>query len=180
MEKLGSDQGCPELGLPALGSFLWSRSALADLAGCDLSNADLLDAIRALAFTIDGKTRRAVDYKNLGSEELGSIYESLLELHPELNTDGGHVRAEDGRRSRAEDDRAATTRRASLVSCLLDSALDPVLAEAARQPDPEAAILKLKVCDPAAGSGHFLIAAAHRIAKKLAAVRTGDRRAVAG
>jgi len=32
----------------------------------------------------------------------------------------------------------------------------------------------LKVCDPACGSGHFLIAAAHRIAKRLAAVRTGD------
>ncbi len=30
------------------------------------------------------------------------------------------------------------------------------------------------MCDPACGSGHFLIAAAHRIAKKLAAVRTGD------
>jgi hypothetical protein len=34
--------------------------------------------------------------------------------------------------------------------------------------------LSLKVCDPACGSGHFLIAAAHRIAKRLAAVRTGD------
>ena len=51
MEKLGSDEGCPELGLPALGSFLWSREAVADLAGCDLANADLLDAIRALAVT---------------------------------------------------------------------------------------------------------------------------------
>ena len=55
MEKLGSDEGCAELALPALGSFLWSREALADLAGCDLANADLLDAVRALAFTIDGK-----------------------------------------------------------------------------------------------------------------------------
>ena len=36
------------------------------------------------------------------------------------------------------------------------------------------AILALKVCDPAVGSGHFLIAAAHRMAKRLASVRTGD------
>ena len=36
------------------------------------------------------------------------------------------------------------------------------------------AILELKVCDPACGSGHFLIAAAHRMAKRLAAVRTGE------
>src|SRR6185503_7442376 len=40
---------------------------------------------------------------------------------------------------------------------------------------PEAqAILNLKVIDPAVGSGHFLIAAAHRMAKRLAQVRTGD------
>src|SRR5207248_9357118 len=63
---------------------------------------------------------------------------------------------------------------ASLIQCLLDSALDPVLAEAARQSDAAEAILHLKVCDPACGSGHFLIAAAHRMAKRLAAARTGD------
>ena len=43
--------------------------------------------------------------------------------------------------------------------------------------DAERAILQLKVCDPACGSGHFLIAAAHRIARRLAAVRTGDAEA---
>ena len=41
------------------------------------------------------------------------------------------------------------------------------------KPDPEAAILDLKVIDPAAGSGHFLIAAAHRIAARLASIRAG-------
>jgi N-6 DNA Methylase len=140
----------------------------------DLANAELLDATRALAFTIERTTRRAVDYKNLGSEELGSIYESLLELHPELNTAAGSFEL----KTAAGHERKTTGSYytpASLVSCLLDSALDPVLAEAARQPDPEAAILRLKVCDPAAGSGHFLIAAAHRIAKRLAAARTGDQ-----
>ena len=49
--------------------------------------------------------------------------------------------------------------------------------EAAKKPtskEAEAAILTLKICDPACGSDHFLIAAAHRVAKRLAAVRTGD------
>src|SRR5690606_12377314 len=36
------------------------------------------------------------------------------------------------------------------------------------------AILNLKVCDPACGSGHFLVAAARRIARRLASVRSGD------
>ncbi len=173
MTHLGSDEGCPPLGLPALGSLLWSSRATPDLDRRELANRDLLDAIRALAFTIDGKVRRPVDYRNLGSEELGSIYEALLELHPEVNTDAatfelktasGHERKTTG----------SYYTPSSLIQCLLDSALDPVLDEAARKPNPDAAILDLKVCDPACGSGHFLIAAAHRIAKRLGAVRTGD------
>ena len=38
----------------------------------------------------------------------------------------------------------------------------------------ESAILSLKVCDPATGSGHFLLAAARRLGKELARVRTGE------
>jgi len=49
-----------------------------------------------------------------------------------------------------------------------------VLDAAVRQSDPEAAILDLKICDPACGSGHFLIAAAHRIAHRLAAAVSGE------
>jgi hypothetical protein len=173
MEKLGSDPGCPELALPALGSFLWSAQAMPELAACDLANHALLEAIRTLAFTRDGGMLQSVDYKNLGSEELGSVYESLLELHPELNveaptfalaTASGHERKTTG----------SYYTPSSLVQCLLDSALEPVLAEAACQLDATSAILALKVCDPACGSGHFLIAAAHRLAKRLASVRTGD------
>ncbi len=173
MAKLGADTGCPELGLPPLGSFLWSSDAAPDLDGCELANRDLLAAIHALAWTEEDRIRRPVDYRNLGPEELGSVYEALLELHPEINTEAptfalttasGHERKTTG---------SYYTPR-SLIQALLDSALDPVLDEAARARNPEAAILALKVCDPSCGSGHFLIAAAHRIARRLAAVRTGD------
>ena len=172
MGKLDRD-GSPELALPALGSFLWSPQATADLEGCDIANRDLLDAVRALAFTEQDRVLRAVDYRNLGPEELGSVYESLLELHPVLDSEGNRFELE----SAAGHERKTTGSYytpSSLIACLLDSALDPVLDEAAAADDPEAAILALRVCDPACGSGHFLIAAAHRIAKRLAAVRTGD------
>jgi len=171
--KLGSDTGCPELGLPALDGFLFSIDALTDLESCELSNSDLLDAIRALAFLKNENGRRPVDYKHLRSEELGSVYEALLELHPRLNTDAGafelttaagHERKQTGTYYTPD----------SLVLCLLDSALDHVLEDACRKPNPEEAILQLKVCDPACGSGHFPIAAAHRIAKRLGSIRTGD------
>jgi hypothetical protein len=171
--KLSSDTACPELGLPALGSFLWSDKATPDLDRCELANADLLGAVRSLAFTLEGNVRRGIDYRNLGAEELGSVYESLLELHPEVNADAptfdlkvaaGHERNKTG----------SYYTPTSLIECLLDSALEPVLQEILKQPNPERAILDLKVCDPACGSGHFLIAAAHRMATRLAAVRTGD------
>jgi hypothetical protein len=172
MEKLSSD-GCPELALPAPGSFLFSPRALPDLNACDISNLHLLEAIRSLAVTQTGQSRRVVDYKNLGAEELGSVYESLLELHPDLNAEAAsfELKVTAGSERKKTGSYYTPT---SLISCLLDSALDPVLLEAATQPEPEAAILKLKVVDPACGSGHFLIAAAHRIAKRLAAVRTGE------
>lgn len=173
MQHLGSDIGCPALALPALGSYLWSKEAVTHLASADIYNTHLLNAVRHLGFTIQGQILRTVDYKNLGAEELGSIYESLLELHPqidsaaatfELRTAAGHERKTTG----------SYYTPASLIRCLLDSALTPVLDRASAANDPEKSILDIKVCDPACGSGHFLIAAAHRIAKRLAAVRTGD------
>lgn len=173
MGKLGEDAGCPELGLPALGSFLFTDPGPAALGSLDLANRDLLAAVRSLAFTLDDGVLRAVDYRNLGSEELGSVYEALLELHPEVNVPARTF----GLRSGGGSERKSTGSYytpTSLIQCLLDSALEPVIAEALRKPDPERALLELKVCDPACGSGHFLVAAAHRIAKRLATLRTGD------
>jgi hypothetical protein len=182
MAKLGSATGCPELGLPALGSFLFSAEAIPDLEGCRLANADLLEAVRALALTSESGVLRSVDYRNLGSEELGSVYESLLELHPVLNQEAGtfELRTASGHERKTTGSYYTPT---SLINALLDSALDPVLDEATEEPPMNAderrsaveqRLLALKVCDPACGSGHFLIAAAHRLAKRLAAVRTDE------
>jgi hypothetical protein len=165
--------GAPELGLPVLGSYLWSDETLPDLMSSDLSNADLLEAVRALGFTRRGKDLWRVDYRNLGSEELGSVYESLLELHPEVDAEAGHFSLSVAAGHERKTTGSYYTPHA-LVQSLLETALDPVLEEAAKSPNPEAAILALTVCDPATGSGHFLIAAAHRIARRLASVRTGD------
>ena len=172
-EKLGSDQGCPPLGLPALGSFLFSPEALPDLQRADIGNEAFLDALRRLALTRDKAGLRLVDFRNLGSEELGSVYESLLELHPEVTTDPATFQLMTATGNERKTTGSYYTPD-SLIQCLLDSALEPVLAEATKKPDPEKAILALKVCDPACGSGHFLIAAAHRIANRLASVQTGE------
>ena len=176
------------LALVPLGSFLFSDGAVRDVIDCQISNQHLLDAIRALSLTYDARAQvyRSIDYRNLGPEELGSIYESLLELHPQINvaarqfalaTAGGNERKTTG----------SYYTPTSLINALLDSALDPVLNEAISKPHPptpspkgegelsaEQRLLNLKICDPACGSGHFLIAAAGRMAKKLAEIRTGE------
>ncbi len=152
---------------------MFSAQALPDLETCEIANFDLCEAVRALALTISNGVRRPVDYKNLGAEELGSVYESLLELHPQVNVDAAtfELKVAGGSERKTTGSYYTPT---SLIDCLLDSALDPILHEASRKPEPEKAILELKLIDPACGSGHFLIAAAHRVAKRLASARTGD------
>jgi hypothetical protein len=184
-DGLSSEGGVPELALPGIGGIFESRredgTALAldePLAGVRLSNEALLGAVRSLSLvkSREAGALRRVDFGNLGAEELGSIYESLLELIPHYDPDNrsytltvlpGNERKESG----------SYYTPTSLVECLLDSALDPLLDEAAARGTAEekvAALLDLTVCDPACGSGHFLVAAARRIAKRIAAEETDE------
>ena len=77
----------PELGIKPLGSFLWNEEATRDLNEADIENKHLCQAIRAITLTTKEGVTTRVDYRNLGSEELGSIYESLLEMRPEVNAE---------------------------------------------------------------------------------------------
>ncbi len=167
--------GAPRLAMPYLGSRLWFEDALTDLEDAELSNEALLDAVRCLTSIRDPAANATftVDYRSLGPEELGSVYEGLLELRPvadphsktfTLDPGSGHERHTTG----------SYYTPAGIVSGLLDGCLDPIIEGALARPDPESALLALRVVDPACGSGHFLIAAARRIARALAAVRSGD------
>jgi hypothetical protein len=135
----------------------------------------LLAAIRHLSQVKDRTTGKPVpvDYRNLDSEELGGVYEGLLSYVPRydpavrtftLTTAGGSERKKTG----------SYYTPTELIALVLDESLDPLLVQAARSADPEAALLALTVCDPACGSGHFLVAAARRIAAALAVHRTKD------
>lgn len=165
--------GEPRLGLPGLGG-LFAVGPADVLTEATVDNATLLSAVRALSIVQPkGQARRSVDFRHLGAEELGSIYESLLELVPRrdpvsqtfsLETAAGNDRKTTGSYYTPSD----------LVDLVLDTALDPVLDDAEKQRDPEAALLAVTVCDPAIGSGHFMVAAARRIATRLARVRTEE------
>ncbi|MEU1672745.1 DNA methyltransferase [Streptomyces roseifaciens] len=186
LNALGTEGGRPELGLPGLGGLFSPREADAPLDGLKLSNESLLAAVRHLAQVRDPGARRwrAVDYRHLDAEELGSVYESLLELEPKHSaTDRSFELIEVAGNTRKTTGSYYTP--SSLIECLLDTTLDPVIddavkrgeqrATAAGRPDPADDIaeelLSLTVCDPACGSGHFLVASARRIAKRVASVR---------
>lgn len=100
------------------------------------------------------------------TEELGSVYESLLELQPQLGEDGKTlVFASEAAEQKGNQRKTTGSYYTpdSLVQALLDTALDPVLGKTeAEADDPANALLKLSVIDPACGSGHFLLAAARR------------------
>nr|WP_255579040.1 N-6 DNA methylase [Deinococcus sp. RIT780] len=156
--------GLPFLGLPAFGGHLFEQYPLLKY---QLANSDLYAAIRALSLIQEGRTTKSVNFTDLDAEELGSIYESLLELHPEINTATGTFTLS----SAAGNERKTTGSYytpTGLIELLLESSLDPVIEDALAKPDPAAALKALNVVDPACGSGHFLLAAARRIGLALA------------
>ncbi|MCX5334566.1 DNA methyltransferase [Streptomyces sp. NBC_00140] len=187
LDALGKEEGLPELGLPGLGGLFDATLADAPLRKLSLANVHLLAAVRHLAIVRDTEAKRwrTVDYRTLDAEELGAIYESLLDLVPEPSADRTFELVPRAGNERKKTGSYYTP--SSLVDVLLDSTLDPVIDAAQERGEKKAAVAKqtgeaaretvaselltLTVCDPACGSGHFLVAAARRIAKRVAAVR---------
>ena len=178
LRSLG-DEGQPALALPALGGLFDPMEGDGDLLlDLKLGNDVLLAAVRDLGWFQSGQRLQLVDYRNLGSEELGSVYESLLELVPRVMVE----------ERRYEFIKVAGNERkttgsyytpSSLVSALLDTALDPVIDQAIEvagndHEQAEKNLLDLTICDPACGSGHFLVAGARRLARRLASIRSGE------
>lgn len=170
----GLAEGEPRLALPALGG-LFAYNQCPHLDSASISNEHLLLAIKHLRWANYEGNLAPVDYRNMGPEELGSVYESLLELDPrpdaiqltfELVNTAGNDRKTSGSYYTPD----------SLVQELIKSALEPVIEQrlAENQHNPTDAILNIRVIDPACGSGHFLLAAARRLAETLAQLRATD------
>lgn len=169
--------GEPRLALPALGG-LFEADQCPDLDNSSIANKALLAALRELSFFRQGKILARINYRDMDSEELGSVYESLLELVPqiEFNSRPWHF----SYAINGGTDTKGNARKLSgsyytpdcLVKELIRSALEPVITDTlVRNPDnPRDALLKLNIIDPACGSGHFLLAAARRVAVELARI----------
>jgi hypothetical protein len=167
--------GEPRLGLPALGG-LFALDVISDLERLYLSNRALMEAIYRLAWLKDDSILTPVNWRDMETEELGSVYESLLELTPRLLDHGRGLAFAEGAETKGNERKTTGSYYTpdSLVQTLLDSALDPVLARVESDANDAAeGLLGVTVIDPACGSGHFLLAAARRIATRVARARTG-------
>ncbi|RDH46489.1 Eco57I restriction-modification methylase domain-containing protein [Zooshikella ganghwensis] len=176
----GLAEGEPRLALPALGG-LFNQVQCSALDAASLSNKHLLIAIRHLRWANHDSSLAPVDYRNMGPEELGSVYESLLELVPEIDLQAKAfgfigITSEGSTAGNARKTSGSYYTPDALVQELIRSALEPVIKQRLDESktNPIKALLSIRVIDPACGSGHFLLAAARRLAQELAQLRAED------
>jgi hypothetical protein len=171
------------LGIQPLAGSLFSSRTIQELQVCLISNKLLLECIRNMnEFRDENKNLVHINYRSLDVEEMGSVYEGLLELHPVIE----HIETENPAQINFtfhEGTERKTTgsyyTRPELVNELIKSALIPVIEERLKEhsgsrESQARALLNLKVCDAAAGSGHMILAASRTIAWYLARVETGE------
>jgi hypothetical protein len=167
----GVETGEPRLGLPALAG-IFAKAQCPALDAAKLENRALLLAVFKLSWLRENSGLSRVNWRDMGPEELGSVYESLLELVPQITKDGRQFAFATGGETKGNARKTTGSYYTpdSLVQVLLDSALEPVVKDTlAKHPaNSVEALLSLSIVDPACGSGHFLLAAARRLASHVA------------
>ena len=169
-----------KLGIKPLGGVLFGTETLHWLKQCQVSNRDLLAAFAALnEFTDERQQRVKINYSSLDVEEFGSVYEGILEMRPFVQPG---VAASDWQFGFVGGlDRQSTSSyytRPDLVQNLIKTTLEPVIKEkmanCATTEEKVKALLNMKVCDAASGSGHIVLAMARTIAWYVCTLRTGE------
>ena len=181
------DVGDESIGLPPYNGGLFASAAAPLLEETRLSDAVIAPIIYALSHANDPRgERRFVNYRDMSVQQLGSIYERLLEREPvRLPAEPGDKAGEIVIRPNpyARKDSGSFFTPQELVDLIVDRTLKPLVEErlkafedkaaklkSDRRPrdrrraellelDPAEAVLDLKVLDPAMGSGHFLVTA---------------------
>ena len=174
------DKGDASIGLPPYNGGLFASDAAPLLEAVRLPDAVVADIIHDLSHTENAGARRFINYRDLSVQQLGSIYERLLEREP-VRTGDGSVSVRPNPYARKDSGSFYTPQ--ELVDLIVEQTLKPLAEErlqafekraealkSDRRPkierqaelaklDPGVAILNLKVLDPAMGSGHFLVTA---------------------
>jgi len=162
------DEGSPPLSVATFNGGLFDPKRHPFLEQYAVGDQHLQQAIDHLA-RVGGQF---VDYRDLAERHLGTIYEGLLEFHLEKIDPPDHGWTIDLKTEKGE--RKATGSYYTpdyIVKYIVEETLGPVLGKAAADAVTEqekiAAILNVKVLDPAMGSGHFPVEATEYIARFL-------------
>lgn len=163
------DRGDESIGLPPYNGGLFDQSAYPILNQVALSDEVIADVIDALAFDRTAGRRRYINFRDLGVQHLGSVYEGLLEQ--ELVHDGQTIVIHPNKFARKKSGSYYTPD--ALVSLIIEETVGPLIQERERvfeeavgadagpgelaELDAAERILNLRICDPAMGSGHFLV-----------------------
>ena len=158
--------GCSadDLTVTAFNGRLFSPVRAPGLESARLDDAVVREALLAVSTVAEpGGGRQRIAFRDLGVEELGGVYEALLEYEPRVERGApketpAAVRLE----------RTGTVRRkatgtfytpGSLTGFLVRQTLEPLTAGLT-----SGQLLALRICDPAMGSGAFLVAACRYLA----------------
>ena len=181
-----------KLGIQALSSGIFATDALRTLMTLRLDNCTLIDTIAGLCFFVNNQTGQTVrvNYSDLDVEEFGSVYEGLLEYSPAFNltNETPHFQLKEGK---FRSDSGSHYTPEELCKPLIQYSLEYILEERLLQSKIDKtiplhriigqeretaikALLGIKVCDVACGSGHLLLSAARRIALEVARLYTGE------
>lgn len=158
------------LGIAALGSGIFSKTAIENLTDTTLDNKTVLEVFKHLVtFENENNQTVRVNYADLDVEEFGSVYEGLLEYEPVFQHGKflfkhGNERSSSGSHYTPEE----------LVKPLITHSLDYLIADKLKEPNPEQGLLSLSICDVACGSGHILLSAARRVGFELAKLRSNE------
>ncbi len=154
------------LRVPPFNGRLFSPSHAPLAESLELDDAAVREAVMALTTRAAAGERQRIAYGDLGVEQLGGVYERILDFEPVSAGANGPLLVPTGRRKATG---TFYTPRA-LTEFMVRRALAPLVNDA--RPDD---ILSLRVLDPAMGSGAFLVAACRYLgaAYESALVREG-------
>lgn len=171
------DNGDKSVGIPPYNGGLFAGDGTPLLDAIRIPDSVMAPVLDALSFERSTGERRYINYRDLSVQQLGSIYERLLEFEI-VSDEGDGILVRPNLFARRNSGSYYTPD--ELVGLILEKTLEPLITERLeafravvaklnpkdaedyqrrelQNSDPAEAMLRLRVCDPAMGSGHFLV-----------------------
>ncbi|MHA1371777.1 MAG: DNA methyltransferase, partial [Promethearchaeota archaeon] len=140
-----------------------------------ISNDSFLKIIRELTTVKIGNARQRINFLEVSVEEIGSIYESLLDYQPKFDKNNFILFLSDDKRKSS----GSYYTNKKIVRLIVEKTIIPYvkskkLKKNISKDEKVKRLLDIKICDPACGGGSFLIAALDTLGKILAQIKSNQ------